>query len=111
MHRKVEGVVLRLRVGHIDAVQKDLRLFACAAADRQVGLHTARAALTDIDTGDILQQVRYGRHRQDAYLILRHRRHQTVTAHRQVLIGMPRHAHFVQFAQPEVRRVRRLACP
>ena len=71
VHRKVEGVVPRLRISDVDAIQEDGDLVAGAAADADVGLHPHRAPLTHIHAQGVFEQVvdRLGRGRCDRHAV------------------------------------------
>ena len=47
----------RLWITDVDAIEQDDDLFARTASDRDVGLGTNRASLTDIDAYGVLQQI------------------------------------------------------
>ena len=55
--RQVEGVVPRLRIADVDAVQQDGYLLAAAATDADIRLGTQRTALPDVNAYGIFQQI------------------------------------------------------
>ena len=71
VHREVEGVVPRLRVGDVDPVQQDGDLVIGAAADADVRLHAHRAALAHIHAQGVLEEVvdGLGRGRGDGHAV------------------------------------------
>ena len=54
---QVEGIVSRLRITDVDAVQQDGNLLTAAASDANVRLGTKGTALTDVNAYGIFQQV------------------------------------------------------
>ena len=71
VHRKVERVVSRLRVGDVDPVQEDGDLVVSAAADADVRLHAHGAALAHVHAQGVFEQVvdRLGRGRGDGHAV------------------------------------------
>ena len=57
VHRNVHGVFVGLRVGDVHSVEQYLHLPSRTAAHGEVGLHPARSAFAQVDTGQVLQQV------------------------------------------------------
>ena len=71
VHRKVERIVPRLRIGDVDSVQQDGDLVVGASADADVGLHAHCAPLAHIHAQGIFKQVVDGlrRGRCDGYAV------------------------------------------
>ena len=57
IHREIEGIVSRLRVADVYAIEEDCDLLEVSAADTDVGLRSNRTTLPHIHAGDVFQQI------------------------------------------------------